>query len=165
MTVAHYTLTDGRFRKETKRTQIICKSDKSLSVYSLHFINPGKLSSPAGGFDPARFPEDARFMEVFSSAPPLPSHSQGCRGHVHGGAPGWRAETARAPIRDAPETKTTTRLCAAPSTCPTRAAARLMSCQRRLVVAQSSQSAGLTIFFHHHGAVFIFSRGGFEYLC
>lgn len=48
LTVAHYTLTDGRFRKETKRTQIICKSDKSLSIYSLHFINPGKLSNPAG---------------------------------------------------------------------------------------------------------------------
>lgn len=143
MTVAHYTLTDGRFRKETKRTQIICKSDKSLSIYSLHFINPGKTVQPCRGLTPR---VSLRMFGLWRHFPPrlpclpiLKGAEDTCTGRTW-----WRANTARAPIRNAPETKTTTRLCATSSTCPARAAARLMSCQKRLVVAQSSQSAGLT---------------------
>lgn len=128
-------------RARRPNAQIICESDQSLSIDSLHFSSAGGLSSPARAS-----------LRMLSSRRYFPPHRP-CRPILKGAEDTctdrtwWRTKAARALMRKAPETKTNTRLCAAPSTCPGRAAAPLMSCQRRLVVAQSSQSAGLSIFF------------------
>lgn len=72
----------------------------------------------------------------------------------------WRVAKTASALKQ----KSSARLCVAPSTCPVGAAVCLMSCHRRLVSAQRSQSGGLTIFFISMlGLYLAWGRGG--YLC